>query len=197
MGGAVEVARTHLLDDVGDRVLGEHHAAENGLLGRQILRWLPAEVLLPWSLSEAEPRPRSSSLHVPNPSYCAPDSHPACPDRSGANRNLRAPTIQAPDRFWRRSAETLRETCPGAAGRPTQPGLCTGLLTARAPCADGGEGCAHSGEKLGNSAELFRLSQVTALEFPQEKIVDHAACRDNVIGRVFHRSGQPMTASGR
>lgn len=43
--GAVEVAGLHLLQDVGDGVLGQQHAAEHGLLGRHVLRRLPADVL--------------------------------------------------------------------------------------------------------------------------------------------------------
>src|SRR5699024_5852456 len=36
--GAVEVVAAHRLDDVGDRVLGQHHAAEHAALGGEILR---------------------------------------------------------------------------------------------------------------------------------------------------------------
>ena len=42
---SVEVVGANLLDDVGDRVFREHHAAEDGLLGRHVLRRLPAVFL--------------------------------------------------------------------------------------------------------------------------------------------------------
>ena len=38
VGGAVEVALAQGLDDVGDRVLAQQHRAEDGLLGRDVLR---------------------------------------------------------------------------------------------------------------------------------------------------------------
>ncbi len=38
MGGAVEIAGPHLLQDVGDGVLGQQHAAQHGLFGRHVLR---------------------------------------------------------------------------------------------------------------------------------------------------------------
>ncbi|GLX01058.1 hypothetical protein Misp02_51440 [Microtetraspora sp. NBRC 16547] len=43
MGGAVEVVGAKDLNHIGDRVLGQHHAAENGLLGFDIVRWSPLE----------------------------------------------------------------------------------------------------------------------------------------------------------
>ena len=45
MGRTVEVAGADLLDDVGDRVLGQQHATEHRLLGGEVLRGLPTEVL--------------------------------------------------------------------------------------------------------------------------------------------------------
>ena len=38
VGGTVEVGALELLDAVGDRVLGQEHAAEDGLLGPDVLR---------------------------------------------------------------------------------------------------------------------------------------------------------------
>lgn len=38
MGGTVEVLALEDLDDIRDRVLGQQHAAEHGLLGVQVLR---------------------------------------------------------------------------------------------------------------------------------------------------------------
>jgi len=43
--GTVEVVRAQDLDDVGDRVLGQQHPAEDGLLGRQVLRRLTLKML--------------------------------------------------------------------------------------------------------------------------------------------------------
>ena len=40
----VEVAGAQDLDDVGDGVLGQQHAAEHGLLGRDVLRWGAVEL---------------------------------------------------------------------------------------------------------------------------------------------------------
>ena len=45
VGRAVEVAGTQSLEDVGDGVLAEQHAAEHGLFGGGVLRGLAAEVL--------------------------------------------------------------------------------------------------------------------------------------------------------
>ncbi len=44
VGGAVEVTRGEHLDDVGDRVLGQQHAAQRTLLGGQIMRWGAVEL---------------------------------------------------------------------------------------------------------------------------------------------------------
>jgi hypothetical protein len=44
VGRPVEVAGPQHLDHVGDRVLGQQHAAEHRLLGLHVLRWLPVEV---------------------------------------------------------------------------------------------------------------------------------------------------------
>ena len=43
VGGTVEVVAAQLLDDVSARVLGDEHAAEDGLLGRDVLRRGPVE----------------------------------------------------------------------------------------------------------------------------------------------------------
>ena len=45
MRGAVEVAGAQPLQHVGDGVLAQQHAAEDGLLGRDVLGRLPTEVL--------------------------------------------------------------------------------------------------------------------------------------------------------
>jgi hypothetical protein len=37
VSGPVEVVPADNLDDVGDGILGQQHAAENGLLGRDVL----------------------------------------------------------------------------------------------------------------------------------------------------------------
>ena len=44
--GAVEVLGAEHLDDLGDGVLGEQHAAEDALLGRDVVRWGAFELLL-------------------------------------------------------------------------------------------------------------------------------------------------------
>lgn len=43
--GAVEVPGPQPLEHVGDGVLAQQHAAEHGLFGREVLRWLTSEVL--------------------------------------------------------------------------------------------------------------------------------------------------------
>ena len=48
MRGPVEVAGAQPLQHVGDGVLAQQHAAEDGLLGRRVLRRLTAEVLTGW-----------------------------------------------------------------------------------------------------------------------------------------------------
>ena len=45
MRGPVEVAGTQLLQHVGDGILAQEHAAEDGHLGRVVLRWLTTVVL--------------------------------------------------------------------------------------------------------------------------------------------------------
>ena len=47
VGGTVEVVAAHRLDDVGDGVLGEQHAAEHGLLGDDVLRGSARELARP------------------------------------------------------------------------------------------------------------------------------------------------------
>ena len=47
VGGPVEVLAAEDLHDVGDGVLGEHHAAQHGLLGQDVLRRLAAEFGVP------------------------------------------------------------------------------------------------------------------------------------------------------
>jgi hypothetical protein len=44
---AVEVGAAHDLDDVGDGVLGQQHAAEHRLLGRDVLRGSALELRAP------------------------------------------------------------------------------------------------------------------------------------------------------
>ncbi len=53
VGRTIEVAGTQPLQYVSDRVLAQQHAAEDSLLGRHVLRRLPAEVL-----------PRRRAIHI-------------------------------------------------------------------------------------------------------------------------------------
>ena len=45
VGRPVEIGGLHLLQDVGDRILGQQHAAQHGLFGGHVLRGLAADVL--------------------------------------------------------------------------------------------------------------------------------------------------------
>ena len=54
----VEVVPAHDLDDVGDGVLGQQHAAEDGLLGGEVLRWGAAQLAgrrARWELRDRSP----------------------------------------------------------------------------------------------------------------------------------------------
>ena len=67
VGGAVHVVAERDLDDVGDGVLGQQHAAEDGLLGRDVLRRGP------------DPRPAHDRRADPE---AQPRSHAALPLRT-------------------------------------------------------------------------------------------------------------------
>ena len=100
--GAVEVVPAHDLDDVGDRVLGQQHAAENGLLGRDILRRGAFELGV---------RGRAGKLRN---THRTPTPLPSLVGRPvGPSRTVGS------DSFRRQRADRM------GPGRPTQPGLWT------------------------------------------------------------------------
>jgi hypothetical protein len=74
VGGPVEVAGAQHLHHVGDRVLGQQHAAEHRLLGLQVLRRLPVELRL-----------LAGHAELVRDRHPCP-SHPLCPARTCVRR---------------------------------------------------------------------------------------------------------------
>ena len=79
VGRPVEVAGPQHLDHVGDRVLGQQHAAEHGLLGLHVLRRLPVEVGRAWAGRPDVVRDRHRAA-PPAVRTCVRSIAPECPD---------------------------------------------------------------------------------------------------------------------